>query len=75
MKRPLILHRERPWQLAANWDFNYAIHSPAARITHFTQEMIPAGEVTSVPRTKRPGLASGLLFGGIQLVKRLRRKV
>jgi hypothetical protein len=64
-----------PVAIGGELDFNYAIHFSSSTDYAFTQEMIPAGEVTSVPEPSGLGLASGLLFGGIQLVKRLRRKV
>jgi hypothetical protein len=59
-----------PLAIGDELDFNYAIHFASATDYAFTQEMIPMG----VPEPGDLGLASALLFGGIELVKRLRRK-
>jgi hypothetical protein len=48
--------------------FSYAISFSSSTDYAFTQEMIP------VPEPGDLGLVSGLLFGGFQLVKRLRKK-
>jgi hypothetical protein len=51
-------------------DFGYGIHFSSSTDYSFTQEMIPMG----VPEPSDLGLASALLFGGIELVKRFRKK-
>ncbi len=51
-------------------DFSYAIHFSSSTDYAFTQEMIPQG----VPEPGDLGLVTGLLFGGFELVKRLRKK-
>jgi hypothetical protein len=51
-------------------DFGYGIHFAGSTDYSFTQEMIPMG----VPEPGDLGLASALLFGGIELAKRLRKK-
>jgi hypothetical protein len=57
-----------PVQIGGELDFGYAIHFGSSTDYAFTQEMIP------VPEPGDLGLASALLFGGIELVKRLRKK-
>jgi hypothetical protein len=59
-----------PVAIGDELDFNYAIHFGSSIDYTFTQEMIPMG----VPEPGDLGLASGLLFGGFQLVKRLLKK-
>jgi hypothetical protein len=59
-----------PVGIGGELDFSYAIHFTGATEYSFTQEMIP----TEVPEPNELGLASGLLFGGFELVKRLRKK-
>ncbi|MGD0812798.1 MAG: hypothetical protein ABSA83_04285 [Verrucomicrobiota bacterium] len=56
-------------------DFQYAIHFGSSLDYSFAQEMIPMGEVSQVPEPSDLALVSGLVFGGFQLVKRLRNKV
>jgi hypothetical protein len=60
-----------PVQVGDELDFGYGIHFAGSTDYSFTQEMIPMGVV---PEPSDLGLASALLFGGIELVKRLRRK-
>jgi hypothetical protein len=57
-------------QQADELDFGYGITFAGSTDYSFTQEMIPMG----VPEPGDLGLASGLLFGGFQLVKLLRKK-
>jgi hypothetical protein len=59
-----------PVAIGDELDFNYAIHFGSSTDYAFTQEMIPMG----VPEPSDLGLASALLFGGIELVKRFRKK-
>jgi len=56
-------------QTAGELDFSYGIHFSSSTDYSFTQEMIPQG----VPEPGDLGLVSGLLFGGFQLIKRLRK--
>lgn len=69
-KGTLDLSGGTPVAIGDELDFNYAIHFGSSTDYAFTQEMIPMG----VPEPSDLGLASALLFGGIELVKRFRKK-
>jgi hypothetical protein len=60
-----------PLAIGDELDFQYAIHFSGSTDYSFTQEMIPVPE----PGMFNLAAMSSCLFGGVQLVKRLRRKV